>query len=422
MNRHSQNNNSTTNDSNRLGLLGALTTMALALLVFVGIASANNVPAALDVPQALPQARANITNATQVPSPVSTRNPPVAVLTTAPGVPAAPQPVATGGTNATRPPRVPQTQTPGVPANGNTSNQPSDVAPNPNVNTGAATGATGAATQAKSSSFPWLALLVAAILLALIGLTAMMVRRRSALVLAGPTVPGATTERVTSARIIPTAPAVTTATKATDTSTINPTTATDATTTTTSVIPTGPMTVTAAPFISTATATATATTAQAAMLDSLPATLTCPNCGATNEWSENFCHECGQDLRPQRAQTTAAAATATAPPPDVMTDDMPYLETLDRTDEQLEYVLSRPYVVIGSAAGNDIVIDAAFKGHETVSPRHAELKRSDDGHFTLLDLNSEQGTFINDSRTEADQLAEGDNIRLGSVKFIYRVP
>jgi pSer/pThr/pTyr-binding forkhead associated (FHA) protein len=114
---------------------------------------------------------------------------------------------------------------------------------------------------------------------------------------------------------------------------------------------------------------------------------------------------------------------AAAPPPDIVTDDMPYLETLDRTDEQLEYVLSRKRILIGTAAGNDIVIDSSFKGADTVSPRHAELRREAEGNgFLLVDLNSESGTFVNDARTGENLLAEGDQIRFGSVRFIYRVP
>jgi pSer/pThr/pTyr-binding forkhead associated (FHA) protein len=155
----------------------------------------------------------------------------------------------------------------------------------------------------------------------------------------------------------------------------------------------------------------------AATSAALPKTLTCPNCSTVNDWSENFCHECGQDLRAVRAGIIAAAA----PPTDIVTDDMPYLETLDRSDEQLEYVLSRKKIVIGTAPGNDIVIDSAFTGYDTVSPRHAELRREGDG-FLLVDLNSENGTYVNNARTGENLLAEGDQISFGSVKFVYRVP
>jgi hypothetical protein len=150
-----------------------------------------------------------------------------------------------------------------------------------------------------------------------------------------------------------------------------------------------------------------------------PGTVECPNCGTTNGASERFCHECGQDLRPLQGQQAAEAAVAT--PVDVVEADTPYLETMDRVDEQLEFVLSRARVVIGTASGNDIVIDSAFKGWRTVSPVHAELRREQDG-FVLVDRGSEYGTFVNEMRTGENILADGDVVRLGDVSFIFRVP
>lgn len=152
-----------------------------------------------------------------------------------------------------------------------------------------------------------------------------------------------------------------------------------------------------------------------------PLTLTCPNCGSTNDWNENFCHECGEDLRPVRAAVIAASG----PPADVVTDDMPYLETLDRTDEQLEYVLSRQRVVVGTTAGCDVMVDSSFKDSATVSPRHAQLLRNDDGTFTITDLGSPTGVSINDVRIAVNTpvpLSNGDTIKVGSVRFVYRVP
>jgi pSer/pThr/pTyr-binding forkhead associated (FHA) protein len=105
----------------------------------------------------------------------------------------------------------------------------------------------------------------------------------------------------------------------------------------------------------------------------------------------------------------------------VVDADTPYLETLDRVDEQLEFVLSRPRIVIGTAGGNDIVIDSAFNGYRTVSTVHAELRREQDG-FVLIDRGSEHGTFVNEMRTGENILADGDVVRLGDVRFIFRIP
>ncbi len=157
-----------------------------------------------------------------------------------------------------------------------------------------------------------------------------------------------------------------------------------------------------------------------------PVTIECPNCGAVNNIDENFCHDCGQDLRPQRTPAiatapllaeTSAGSVAVAP----AVDEMPYLETLDRTDEQLEFVLSRPRVAMGTAPDNDIVIDAAYRGWETVSEHHAELQREQDG-FMIVDRDSENGTFVNEMRTGENIISDGDNVRLGDVRFIFHVP
>jgi FHA domain len=149
-----------------------------------------------------------------------------------------------------------------------------------------------------------------------------------------------------------------------------------------------------------------------------PVTVKCPNCGTINDVTENFCHECGEDLRPARAAALAAAAP---PPSEAVTDETPYLETLDRVDEQLEYVLARARVLIGTAPQNDIVIDSAFRGWQTVSPVHAELRQQNEG-FVIVDRDSETGTFVNDVRAGESALADGNTIRLGDVRFIFRVP
>jgi pSer/pThr/pTyr-binding forkhead associated (FHA) protein len=54
-----------------------------------------------------------------------------------------------------------------------------------------------------------------------------------------------------------------------------------------------------------------------------------------------------------------------------------------------------------------------------VSRRHAELRVEDDG-FTLVDLNSTNGTTVNNQRVSSALLAEGDRIGLGATVLVYR--
>ena len=152
-----------------------------------------------------------------------------------------------------------------------------------------------------------------------------------------------------------------------------------------------------------------------------PASLECPNCGTTNAWDENFCKECGEDLRPLRAQLAPVAPTPPVAQAIEVTETTPYLETVSRVDEQLEYVLARTRILIGTAPGNDIIIDSMFRGWQTVSPVHAELRQEGDT-FVLIDRGSEAGTFVNEMRTGENILAHGDRVRFGEVEFVYRVP
>ena len=208
------------------------------------------------------------------------------------------------------------------------------------------TGTTNTPAQSSGGSFPWLIVLaIALVVLAALGYAAMR-QRQPATVAA--TRPATGVVPRTEAQPAPTDAAMS------STTTVG-TTAEGGDAIAPIAVP--PVT---APLVTAGTAATAAAT--------VPTTVTCPNCGTENSTAEKFCHECGQDLRPVVAQMGVA-------PIDVVEEDTPYLETLDRADEQLEFVLSRPRIVIGTAAGNDIVIDAAFKGWQTVSPVHAELRR-----------------------------------------------
>src|SRR6266851_2059510 len=79
-----------------------------------------------------------------------------------------------------------------------------------------------------------------------------------------------------------------------------------------------------------------------------------------------------------------------------------------------EYVLDQPTISVGSHRSNDIVL-----GAETVSRRHAMLTR-ELGRFTLSDLGSTNGTFVNGRRIQSPvALKRGDNVRFGSIKFAF---
>jgi hypothetical protein len=83
-------------------------------------------------------------------------------------------------------------------------------------------------------------------------------------------------------------------------------------------------------------------------------------------------------------------------------------------DDGVWYELFALPVTLGGAAGNDIV----FQGAQ-ISRNHATLERR--GRVVeLVDLNSENGTFVNGERITRRALADGDRLSLGkSVHLIY---
>ena len=77
-----------------------------------------------------------------------------------------------------------------------------------------------------------------------------------------------------------------------------------------------------------------------------------------------------------------------------------------------ELVPVGPVTSMGRQPGNDVVVAEAG-----VSRRHAEIVSSDEGYL-LRDLESTNGTFVNEERLESSNylLKDGDEIRLGASK------
>ncbi len=81
-----------------------------------------------------------------------------------------------------------------------------------------------------------------------------------------------------------------------------------------------------------------------------------------------------------------------------------------------EFRLTRSLLTIGAVSGNDIVVT-----DPTVSARHAEL-RWQGGGFAIADLDSTNGTLVNNQRIRAARLLrDGDKITVGQTMLAYQV-
>ncbi|MBI2214872.1 MAG: DUF4388 domain-containing protein [Acidobacteria bacterium] len=98
-----------------------------------------------------------------------------------------------------------------------------------------------------------------------------------------------------------------------------------------------------------------------------------------------------------------------------MTTSTPRLRAIPPDGEARFFPLDGAAYVIGRSS------DAAIRFNDTgVSARHAKLTRERDG-YAIEDLNSRNGTFVNDVAVERRLLRDGDEIRVGRVVMQYQV-
>ena len=93
---------------------------------------------------------------------------------------------------------------------------------------------------------------------------------------------------------------------------------------------------------------------------------------------------------------------------------MPRLIVIRGTDEGKQFDLTGPILGAGRDATNQVRL------HDTeVSRRHAEFRQLEDGRYTLVDVGSANGTFVNNLPIKDVPLQSGDQIQIGQTVFVY---
>jgi pSer/pThr/pTyr-binding forkhead associated (FHA) protein len=149
----------------------------------------------------------------------------------------------------------------------------------------------------------------------------------------------------------------------------------------------------------------------------------CTNCGHQNPEGANFCSSCGAPL----ARPEGNDKTITFAPAELETD---LDEEIHVSPDELEGGRGVLIVKRGPNAGSKFFIDAnltqigrhpdsdIFLDDITVSRRHAEIKREAD-RFSLHDVGSLNGTYVNRERVEDTDLRSGDEIQIGKFKLVF---
>jgi hypothetical protein len=80
------------------------------------------------------------------------------------------------------------------------------------------------------------------------------------------------------------------------------------------------------------------------------------------------------------------------------------------------YVLDGPVAVLGRSREADCVLN-----DPNVSRRHAELRRSPNGDWQVVDLGSTNGVKVNGRLVDRSRLSPGDDVTMGTTRFTFDI-
>ena len=165
----------------------------------------------------------------------------------------------------------------------------------------------------------------------------------------------------------------------------------------------------------------------------------CTACGKQNPDDARFCSQCGTRLVTADAPAAApeeSAGESTATISIGMGGDK--VETSDRqlnaVDAAAVDALPAGHALLvvqrGPGSGSRFLLDAdvvnagrhpdseIFLDDVTVSRRHAEFHRTGDS-FTVSDVGSLNGTYVNRDRIDGVQLKDGDEVQIGKYRLVF---
>ena len=160
----------------------------------------------------------------------------------------------------------------------------------------------------------------------------------------------------------------------------------------------------------------------------------CTACGQQNPDDARFCAQCGTKLHAGEdtgASPVETTATITFGAPDQRESSDRQLSPVDAAAvDALPEGHALLVVQRGPSAGSRFLLDVdvvgagrhpdseIFLDDVTVSRRHAVFDRAGD-QFTVSDVGSLNGTYVNRDRIEKVQLSDGDEVQIGKYRLVY---
>ncbi|MFF4700542.1 FHA domain-containing protein [Streptomyces chattanoogensis] len=166
----------------------------------------------------------------------------------------------------------------------------------------------------------------------------------------------------------------------------------------------------------------------------------CTRCGHRNAEASRFCSNCGAPLRPgavaERASETTstisisgieaydAEATGQTQLPSLSPEAQAAVDALPAGSALLvvrrgpnsgsRFLLDGELTTAGRHPQGDIFLDDV-----TVSRRHVEFRRGPEGRFTVADVGSLNGTYVNRERIDSVALSNGDEVQIGKFRLVF---
>ena len=159
----------------------------------------------------------------------------------------------------------------------------------------------------------------------------------------------------------------------------------------------------------------------------------CTRCGHENPEGSRFCAQCGSALSQERVgestsvipkvggdetgdqpEIVESAADAHAGAVESLPAGSALLVVKRGPNAGSRFLLDSDLTTVGRHPESDIFLDDI-----TVSRRHVEFYRRGGGVFTVRDVGSLNGTYVNRERIEEVPLYGGDEVQIGKFRLVF---
>ena len=145
--------------------------------------------------------------------------------------------------------------------------------------------------------------------------------------------------------------------------------------------------------------------------------VTCQSCGHIDKYASRFCPSCGAKLAVDNDENTDAFEIVEVIPHEYDRAQFPescglfVIESGPKAGAR--YGLEDELITIGRHTNAGIFLDDI-----TVSRRHAQVERVGD-RYTVKDVGSLNGTYVNRERIDSAELREGDEVQIGRFRLVF---